>query len=270
MTIAGIPEPVLRFSAFAGVFLVMAVLELLIPKRELSAGRGSRWLTNLSLVGLGIATTRVLAIVAQPLVAVGAAMVAEANGWGLFNLVALPVGAEIVAAVIILDFAVWLQHVASHIIPVLWRFHRMHHADVDIDVTTGLRFHPVEIALSMVYKVVWVLLLGPAVIAVVIFEVVLNASAMFNHANVALPAWLDRPLRLAVVTPDMHRVHHSTVQREHDTNYGFNLSVWDRMFGTYTDQPAGGHLGMTIGLAQYQEAGPTRIGWSLLLPFRRK
>ena len=263
-------EPVIRFGAFAGIFVVMALLEMAIPKRELSAPKGRRWLTNLSMVGFGIATTRLMGLIAQPLVAVGAAMVAEANGWGLFNLVALPGWFEILAAVVILDFAVWLQHVASHKIPVLWRLHRMHHADVDIDCTTGLRFHPAEIGLSMLYKVVWVLLLGPAAVAVVIFEVILNAGAVFNHANVALPRWLDTGLRLAIVTPDMHRVHHSIVRREHDSNYGFNLSIWDRIFGTYTDQPEHGHTGMTIGLSDYQEPGPTRIGWSLVLPFRRR
>lgn len=267
MLVLPVSEPVLRFSAFAGVFLVMAALELMIPKRELSAGRGRRWLTNLTMVGLGIATTRLMGLAAQPLVAVGAAMIAEANGWGLLNALALPEWLEITLAVVILDFAVWFQHLASHVVPVLWRFHRMHHADVDIDVSTGLRFHPVEIGLSMLYKVLWVLLLGPAPVAVVIFEVILNAGAMFNHANVDLPRWLDRILRLVIVTPDMHRVHHSVVPREHDTNYGFNLSIWDRIFRTYTDQPESGHKAMTIGLTDYQHRGPTRIAWSLFLPF---
>jgi sterol desaturase/sphingolipid hydroxylase (fatty acid hydroxylase superfamily) len=263
-------EPMLRFGAFAGVFVVMALLELAIPKRDLGAPKIRRWATNLSMVGLGIATTRLMGLVAQPLVAVGAALVAEANGWGLFNLLALPGWVEIVAAIVILDFAVWFQHYASHVVPVLWRFHRMHHADTDIDLTTGLRFHPIEIGMSMLYKVGWVFVLGPAPVAVVLFEVILNAGAVFNHANVDLPPWLDRALRLVIVTPDMHRVHHSIVTREHDTNFGFNLAIWDRLFGTYTDQPAGGHRGMRIGLSDYQEPGPTRLGWSLLLPFRRR
>ena len=168
-----------------------------------------------------------------------------------------------------LDFAIWLQHLGSHTIPALWRIHRVHHADVDIDVTTALRFHPVEIGLSMLYKVVWVLLLGPPAGAVVLFEVILNGGAMFNHANFALPARLDRALRALVVTPDMHRVHHSVIPGEHHSNYGFNLSIWDRSFRTYTAQPEKGHLAMTIGLADFQSDRPSQLGWSLGLPFRR-
>jgi sterol desaturase/sphingolipid hydroxylase (fatty acid hydroxylase superfamily) len=173
-------------------------------------------------------------------------------------------------AVLVLDLAIWGQHWASHKVPLFWRLHQVHHADRDIDVTTAVRFHPVEIALSMLWKIVVVVPLGAPPLAVFLFEVILNACAMFNHANIALPQWLDRILRLLVVTPDMHRVHHSVLRREHNTNYGFNLSVWDRLFRTYTAQPEGGHQGMTIGLPPYQSEAPTRFGWSLWLPFGRQ
>jgi sterol desaturase/sphingolipid hydroxylase (fatty acid hydroxylase superfamily) len=269
VTIAGLSEPVVRFGAFAVILTVMAALELAMPKRELRASKPQRWLTNLSIVALGMAATRLMALVAAPLAAVAAALIAEANGWGLFNLIGLPPVVEIILAIVILDLAIWLQHLLSHRVPMLWRVHQMHHADVDFDVTTALRFHPVEIVLSMLYKVVVVLILGPAALAVVLFEILLNGCAMFNHANIDLPRSLDRVLRLILVTPDMHRVHHSVLRHEHDSNYGFNFSIWDRLFGTYTDQPAGGHQAMTIGLAPYQTASPSRLGWSLALPFRR-
>ncbi|MEL6373255.1 MAG: sterol desaturase family protein [Pseudomonadota bacterium] len=270
-TIAGLSEPALRFGAFAGIFITMALLELWLPRRKLAHKRLTRWFTNLSMVGLGIATVRVIGAVAQlvamPLIAVAAALFAEQQGWGLFNLVGLPFWLEVVLAICILDFAIWLQHVASHKIPIFWRLHQMHHADVDFDVTTALRFHPIEIGISMLWKVVCVLILGPAALAVVLFEVILNGSAMFNHANVKLPRWLDAIARKVIVTPDMHRVHHSTDRVEHDMNYGFALSIWDRMFGTYQAQPAAGHEAMAIGLEPYQTPAPTKLGWSLALPF---
>jgi sterol desaturase/sphingolipid hydroxylase (fatty acid hydroxylase superfamily) len=199
-----------------------------------------------------------------------AAAWSEARGIGLLNLVNLPGWLEAALAVVVLDFAIWLQHLLAHRIEALWLFHRMHHADVDFDVTTALRFHPVEIGLSMIYKVVWVIALGASPVAVLIFEVVLNGLAMFNHANVALPERVDRVLRQLVVTPDMHRVHHSVIAREHHSNFGFNLSVWDRMFRTYNAQPAAGHEAMTIGLQAWQSEAPARLGWSLRLPFTGK
>jgi sterol desaturase/sphingolipid hydroxylase (fatty acid hydroxylase superfamily) len=271
-----ISEPVLRLSVFASVFIAMALLELALPKRNLSAPKSRRWFTNLAIVGLDSLLVRLMdwlprliGSVLIPLAAVATAMWAEKRGIGLFNWLALPAWLEIVAAVIIFDFAIWLQHVASHKIPAIWDFHQVHHADVDIDVTTAIRFHPVEIGLSMLYKMVWVVVLGPAPIAVLLFEVILNAGALFSHANVALPSWLDRSLRRVIVTPDMHRVHHSIIRREHSSNFGFNLSIWDRLFGTYIDQPDKGHDGMTIGLAPYQNASPTTLRWSLLMPFGR-
>ena len=262
-------DGMIRVAAFAAVFAGMALWEALSPRRRPRLARLSRWPTNLAIVGLGIAVVRALGFIATPLVAVGAALLAASNGWGLLNIVALPAWLETVTALIVLDFAIWTQHVASHHMPALWRLHRMHHADIDFDVTTALRFHPIEIGLSMLYKVVWVLLLGPSVLAVVLFEVILNACAMFNHANVTLPARIDRVLRAVVVTPDMHRVHHSIHANEHHANFGFNLSIWDRLFATYVAQPVDGHQGMRIGLPAWQGEAPARLGWSLLLPFRR-
>jgi sterol desaturase/sphingolipid hydroxylase (fatty acid hydroxylase superfamily) len=262
-------ELIVRLAAFAGVFLVMALAELVLPKRDLQAAKPRRWLTNLTIVGIDMLLVRLMGAFVIPLAAVAAALYADAQGIGLFNWLAWPAWLEIALAVVVLDLAIWFQHLVSHKVPIFWRLHQMHHADVDIDVTTALRFHPIEIALSMLYKIVLVLLLGPAAVALVLFEIILNGCAMFNHANVALPRGLDRILRLIIVTPDFHRVHHSVLPHEHDSNYGFNLSIWDRLFATYTAQPSAGHSDMVIGLSRYQSAQPTRLGWCLLLPFRR-
>jgi sterol desaturase/sphingolipid hydroxylase (fatty acid hydroxylase superfamily) len=264
----GLSETGLRFGVFATVLVVMALLELAAPKRRLVASKARRWSTNLGIVLIDSAIVRAMAALAIPLAAVAAAAYAQSRGWGLLNLLELPAWLEVALAVVVLDFAIWLQHLLSHKIGALWRLHRMHHADRDIDVTTAIRFHPIEIALSMLYKIAWVLVIGASPLAVLLFEVVLNACAMFNHANIALPRGLDRLVRIVLVTPDMHRVHHSVLRREHDSNYGFNLSVWDRIFGTYTPQPEKGHDGMTIGLADCQHDGPTQLRWSLLVPFR--
>lgn len=267
---AYLSEAALRLGVFLAVFVVMAAAEALRPKRQLTHSKGRRWLTNMSIVALDSFVVRLMGALAIPLVAVAAAIYAARQGWGLFNWLDWPVWLEWLAAILILDLAIWFQHLVSHKVPVLWRLHRMHHADVDIDVTTAIRFHPIEIALSMLWKIVCVVALGAAPEAVILFEIILNGCAMFNHANVALPQSVDRVLRLFIVTPDMHRVHHSVIRREHDSNYGFNLSVWDRLFGTYTPQPEKGHEGMTIGLTPYQSVDPTRLGWSLLLPFRNR
>lgn len=258
-------EPAIRLICFFGVLLVMALFEIVAPRRDLVLAKYKRWFTNLALVAIDTVALRVL----FPILAVGMAEVASARGWGLFAFTDLPLWIEITAAVILLDLAIYGQHVASHKVPILWRVHKVHHADRDIDVTTGLRFHPVEICLSMLYKFVVIIALGAPAFAVFLFEVLLNGTAMFNHSNVKLPKPLDRLVRLAVVTPDMHRVHHSIIRREHDTNYGFNLSIWDRMFGTYIDQPSKGHEGMTIGLEPYQTEKPARLDWALALPFKR-
>lgn len=263
-------EAALRLTVFVAVFAVMAIAEVLAPRRELGQAKVRRWFTNLSIVAVNNLLVRLMGALAIPLAAVAAAFYAQSQGWGLLNQVAWPFWAELLIAVVVLDLAIWFQHLVSHKVPMLWRLHQMHHADRDIDVTTAIRFHPIEIALSMLWKIACVMALGASAEAVLTFEIILNACAMFNHANVALPVWLDRVVRLLVVTPDMHRVHHSVLRHEHDSNYGFNLSIWDRIFRTYTPTPEQGHLGMTIGLTPYQHEGPTRLGWSLWLPFRSR
>ena len=263
----GQSDGLIRFAIFASVFVLMALIELLWPKRELIVSKRRRWLTNVGISVAGTALLRLMAMLAVPIAAIAAAFYAEAHQIGLLNQVSWPQWIKLVAALLVLDLAIWVQHWASHKVPLFWRLHQVHHADRDIDVTTAVRFHPVEIGLSMLWKIVVVVPLGAPPLAVFLFEVILNACAMFNHANIALPVGFDRVLRLLVVTPDMHRVHHSVLRREHDSNYGFNLSLWDRLFRTYTAQPEGGHQGMTIGLPPYQSEAPTRFGWSLLLPF---
>jgi sterol desaturase/sphingolipid hydroxylase (fatty acid hydroxylase superfamily) len=260
-------EILIRLGVFLGLFAALAAAESLVPRRPRRQPRTRRWATNWGIVLLDTLTLRLMAV-ALPLLAVGAALDAGAKGWGLFNRLDWPPALEIALAVVILDLAIWAQHLVTHKVPLLWRLHRVHHADVDIDVTTAIRFHPVEIALSMLWKIGLVYLLGIAAVAVVIFEVMLNGMAMFNHANLKLPPRVDAVLRLFIVTPDMHRVHHSVDRDEHDTNYGFSLSVWDRLFGTYRAEPRGGQEGMTTGLV-WQDDRPSRLGWSLLLPFRR-
>ncbi len=261
-------EAIIRLTIFLGLFALFAVLETLAPRRRRTLPRSHRWMTNWGITILNALTLRAMAI-GLPLLAVGAAIDAGQTGVGLFNLVNWPGWVELTLAILIFDFAIWGQHLITHKVPVLWRLHRVHHADRDFDVTTAIRFHPVEIALSMLLKIGLVYLIGPSATAIVLFEILLNGAAIFNHANLRLPLLLDGALRLVLVTPDMHRVHHSIHRREHDSNYGFALSVWDRLFGTYTAQPGAGHEDMTIGL-QWQDDRPARLGWSLSLPFRRK
>ena len=264
----GYTDGAIRLGVFLGVLLLMALVEVLWPKRKLEVAKPGRWVTNLGISVLGAILLRLMAMLAVPIAAVAAAFYAERNGIGLLNQVSLPNWLKLVTALLVLDLAIWAQHLVSHKVPIFWRLHQVHHADRDIDVTTAIRFHPIEIGLSMLWKIVVVFAIGASPLAVFLFEVILNACAMFNHANIAMPRWLDAFLRIFIVTPDMHRVHHSVLHREHDTNYGFNLSVWDRLFGTYTAQPEGGHQGMTIGLPPYQNLNPSRFDWSLLLPFR--
>lgn len=261
-------EVLIRLGSFLVLFIVFAVAETMAPRRARVQPRSGRWFTNLALVVIDSVTLRLLSLL-LPLLAVGAAMDATREGWGLFNQFDLPLWLTVLLSFLILDFAIWAQHLVFHKVPALWRLHRVHHADRDIDVSTALRFHPIEIAASMLIKIGLVYAIGAPAMAVVLFEVVLNGSAMFNHANWRLPLPLDRALRLVLVTPDMHRVHHSVHRNETDSNYGFCLSVWDRWFGTYTDQPSDGHGDMVIGL-EWQDEKPMKLGWSLMLPFRRK
>lgn len=261
-------EAIIRLGVFLGLFILFAVIEAKVPRRPRTQPRNRRWVTNWGIVILDTITLRLLALV-LPLLAVGAAIDAQANGWGLMQALDVPLWLAVVAAVLIFDFAIWAQHLITHKIPILWRIHRVHHADRDMDVTTAIRFHPVEIALSMLLKIGLVYLLGPPAIGIVLFEIILNGTAMFNHANIRLPLWLDAIVRQVLVTPDMHRVHHSVHRYEHDSNYGFSLSIWDRMFGTYIAQPDAGHDDMTVGL-EWQDDQPSKLGWSLGLPFRRK
>lgn len=258
-------EPAIRLGFFAGVFAVVGVWEALAPRRRLRLSRVLRWSANLGLVLLNTVLLRLL----FPLAAVGVAAFCSASGWGLLNHFRVPLPIAAPLAVVLLDFVVWLQHVMFHAVPALWRLHRVHHADPDYDVTTGSRFHPLEIVLSMLVKFAAIVVLGPPVLAVLVFEVLLNATAMFNHGNIGLPAALDRVLRWIVVTPDMHRVHHSVEDDETNSNFGFNLPWWDRLLGTYRDQPRAGHAGMTIGIRDHTDPREVaRLGGMLLLPFR--
>ncbi len=260
-------EVTVRLGFFLGILVFMALLEVLIPRRALTVRKPPRWASNLGLVVLNGILARFLV----PITAVGAAVVAESRGWGLLHLVNWPDWLEFVLAILALDLAIYLQHVMFHAVPALWRLHMVHHADLDFDVTTGLRFHTLEIVLSAFIKLAAVVVIGPAASAVVIFEVVLNATSMFNHSNVRLPLKLDYYLRRFVVTPDMHRVHHSVISRETNSNFGFNLPWWDFLLGTYLSQPAAGHEKMTIGLSAIRdERAADRLDRMLLLPFRRE
>lgn len=257
-------EPAIRLSIFLGVFVAVAAWEVLAPRRTLVVGRLARWPHNIGIVVLNTVVARLL----FPAGAVGIAAFADSKGVGLLNILALPFWAKAVAAFLLLDLAIYLQHVLFHAVPALWRLHRMHHADLGFDVTTGARFHPIEIVLSMIIKAVVVAGLGAPVVAVILFEVALNATAMFNHANARLPLGLDRILRLVVVTPDMHRVHHSIAPDETNSNFGFNLPWWDRLFGSYRAQPTAGHAAMTIGIETFRESADLRLDKMLIQPFR--
>jgi sterol desaturase/sphingolipid hydroxylase (fatty acid hydroxylase superfamily) len=258
-------EPALRLAAFAAVLAAMALWEVLAPRRPRTLSRGRRWPANLALVALNTLAVRLL----FPAAALGVALSAQAHGWGLLNQYAVPAWAALAAGLVLLDLAIYLQHVVFHAVPALWRLHRVHHADLDMDVTTGARFHPLEIALSMLVKFAAIAALGVPPAAVVAFEVLLNATSMFNHANVRIAPALEPALRWLLVTPDMHRVHHSTERDETNSNFGFNLSVWDRLFGTYRAQPRAGHQAMSIGVPELRDAAQcSSLAGMLALPFQ--
>lgn len=259
-------EAAIRFECFFGTLLVMAVWELLAPRRPLTQSKPLRWFSNLGMAVLNNVVWRLLI----PAGAVGLAMAVQTHGWGLFNRVALPEWFEVAASVVLFDLAIYAQHWLFHRVPWLWRLHLVHHVDLDFDATTGIRFHTVETLLSFVWKAVVIALLGAPALAVMIFEILLNATALFNHSNARLPLWLDRALRLVLVTPDMHRVHHSIEDHETNSNYGFCLSWWDFVFRTYDAQPDAGHDGMTIGRPEFRDTQVERLPFMLLLPFRRE
>jgi sterol desaturase/sphingolipid hydroxylase (fatty acid hydroxylase superfamily) len=258
-------EPQVRLGFFVGVFALVALWELAAPRRALKLPRTLRWTSNLGLVVLNTVIVRLV----FPTAAVGMAALSADQGWGLLNHFAVPFGLAVPLAVVAMDFVIWLQHVMVHAVPALWRLHRVHHADLDYDLTTGARFHPLEIVLSMGIKFATIVLLGAPVLAVVVFEVLLNACATFNHGNIRLPERLDRVLRWFLVTPDMHRVHHSVEADESNSNFGFNLTWWDRLLGTYREQARAGQLGLTIGIHGHSDPHEVaRLPGMLLLPFK--
>ena len=257
-------EAKIRFSLFLGILTIMTLWEIVAPCRRLSAPKTMRWFSNVGLLVLGTTVLRAL----FPMATVGVAAIADEHQWGMFQSLQVPYWQTVVFSIILLDLTTYLQHTLFHALPVLWRMHKVHHVDLDFDVTTGLRFHPLELLLSMVGKLAVVLLLGPPVIAVLLFEVILNATSMFNHGNVSLPDQIDRYLRWFIVTPDMHRIHHSTITQETNSNYGFNLPWWDYILGTYRHRPSVSHTSMTIGLAEYQkDLRAEQLPWMLVLPF---
>ena len=257
-------EPLIRLIAFGGIFLIMAVWEVAQPRRRQRIERSTRWPGNIAVVVIDTLCVRLL----FPLSAIGVALLCDEKDFGLLNAWQAPTWLAVVIAVIVLDLVIYLQHVLFHAVPALWRLHRMHHADLEFDVTTGSRFHPLEIMLSMLIKLAVISALGAPALAVLLFEVLLNATAMSNHSNVRLPSGIDTVLRLFVVTPDMHRVHHSVVPSEANSNFGFNLPWWDRLFGTYKAQPDAGHEGMTIGVKQIRNVSEQRLDRMLTQPFR--
>jgi sterol desaturase/sphingolipid hydroxylase (fatty acid hydroxylase superfamily) len=253
----------LRLGFFLGFFFLLASLETLAPRRRLTTSKLRRWSTNLAIIALNPLSVHLV----FPILPVGFALLAEEQHWGLLNHLALPYWVEVIIGFAVLDLSIYLQHVLHHAVPALWRLHMVHHADLDYDLTTGLRFHPVEIVISMGIKLMTVAALGPPALAVLAFEIALNIGSMFNHSNIRLPIPVDRVLRLFFVTPDMHRVHHSVIIRETNSNYGFNLPWWDRLLGTYRDQPEKGHEDMTIGLSQFRDPGGLTLPRLLILPF---
>lgn len=257
-------EKEVRMSFFFGMLLLIGLWELAAPKRALTVSKVVRWTNNLGLVFMNSIILRLL----FPAAAVGVAKLASEQGWGIFNYYDVPFWLAVVASVIIMDLVIYVQHVMVHSIPVLWRLHRVHHADLDYDVTTGARFHPIEIIFSMLIKFATILLLGPSIVAVIIFEIMLNATAMFNHGNIGLPKSIDKVVRWFLVTPDMHRVHHSIEDDEANSNFGFSLTWWDRLLGTYREEPRAGQQGMTIGINKFRD--PKQVSWlpgMLALPF---
>ena len=260
-------EGIIRLSIFFGLFIVFAAIEYFFPRRVVAKSKARRWLTNWSVSVLNVLSLRLFSL-ALPLLAIGAAFDAQNLGIGLFNQIGFSVWIEIIMVILILDFCIWLQHLLTHKIEFLWRIHRVHHSDTEMDISTAIRFHPIEIALSMALKIGLVYILGADPLSVLIFEILLNGSSIFNHANINIPNRFDKILRFLIVTPDMHRIHHSSDRIEHDTNFGFALSIWDHMFRTYKLRPERNHKEMEVGL-NWQDEKPEKLGWSLSLPFKK-
>ncbi|UIP06852.1 sterol desaturase family protein [Erythrobacter sp. SDW2] len=263
MELFGLDAPLVSFAIIAAVFLLFAGIELAVPFRQLSQPKPQRWVTNLVLFAIDTLAVRLLV----PGAMLGAAVLAAERGWGLFHAMSVPPWLAVALTVLALDLALWVQHWATHRVPLLWRMHRVHHADRDFDVTTAARFHPFEIVLSMLYKMAVVIALGAPVLAVFLFEVLFTAATLFNHSNTRLPPAVERPVRLLLVTPDMHRIHHSARVPETNSNYGTLLPWWDRLLGTYVSEPQAGQEGLTIGLDRWQDDQPRRLGFSLRMPF---
>ena len=256
-------ETIFRLGFFVGAFVLIAIFEILAPRRALTASKSKRWVSNLAIIALNPLSVHLV----FPILPVGMALLTAERKWGLLNNLNLPFGLELIIGVIAMDLTIYFQHVLHHAVPLLWRLHMVHHADLDYDLTTGLRFHPIEIIVSMALKLAAVAALGPPALAVLIFEITLNATAMFNHSNIHIPVAIDQLLRLVIVTPDMHRVHHSAVIKETNSNYGFAFPWWDRLLGTYKDQPMHGHQDMTIGLSQFRDINRQSILQLLIMPF---
>jgi len=259
-------EPVLRILAFVGGFGLLAGWEYFSPKRQLTKSKYKRWVNNIIL----LMTSTILVRLLVPTAAIGSAYLVEANQWGLINTFELPALLEFCLAMILLDLFIYFQHAMFHVLPTLWRFHRVHHADMDVDVSTGLRFHPIEILISAALKIIFIVMSGAPVLAVICFEVILNLSSMFTHSNINLNTSFERVMRWFIVTPDMHRVHHSVRENETNSNFGFNLSLWDRLFGTYIQEPRDGQMNMTIGLDQFREPECQTLKGLLLMPFNNR
>ena len=260
-------DTILRLTFFLSILIILIMAEILLPKKKRIHNRKDRWITNGLITLINTASVNIVHI-AIPLIAIVAAIDVSNGKMGLFNIINFPIWIEIILTVIILDFIIWGQHLLSHIIPFVWRFHRMHHTDRDLDVTTAVRFHPFEIIFSMFIKITSIYILGASAIAVIIFEIMLNGMAMFNHANLRIPFRIENILRKFIVTPDLHRIHHSIYIDEHNKNFGFSLSIWDKIFKCYLDQPRDGHKDMKLGL-KWQNDKPTKLGWSLWIPFKK-
>ena len=260
-------DTILRLTFFLSILIILIMAEILLPKKKRIHNRKDRWITNGLITLINTASVNIVHI-AIPLIAIVAAIDVSNGKMGLFNIINFPIWIEIILTVIILDFIIWGQHLLSHKIPFVWRFHRMHHTDRDLDVTTAVRFHPFEIIFSMFIKITSIYILGAIAIAVIIFEIMLNGMAMFNHANLRIPFRIENILRKFIVTPDLHRIHHSIYIDEHNKNFGFSLSIWDKIFKCYLDQPRDGHKDMKLGL-KWQNDKPTKLGWSLWIPFKK-